>query len=156
VNSVKRKLLFWNLYPPFLGAGIKIEEVAEDYSSLTASLTPKWWNRNYVGTLFGGSIYSLCDPFHMVLLMHRLGNEFKVRDKGAEIRFLKKGIEKVWARFEISREVEDEILRSQEEVMERRFTVQVKNFHGDVVAEVVKILHIRNLRMGNHSNRASR
>jgi hypothetical protein len=156
VKSAKAKLFFWNFYPPFLGAGIRIEEAAEDFSSLTASLTPKWWNRNYVGTLFGGSIYSLCDPFHMVLLMHRLGNDFKVRDKGAEIRFLKKGVEKVWAKFEISRDVEDEILRSREEVMERKFTVEVKNIHGDSVAQVVKILHIRNLRMGNHGYRASR
>jgi len=54
------------------------------------SLRLRWWNRNYIGTIFGGSIYSMCDPFHMVILLELLGPNYLVRDKGAEIRFLKR------------------------------------------------------------------
>lgn len=144
--SAQWKLKLWNWYPPFLGAGIKIEEVSDDYSSLIASLTLRWWNRNYIGTLFGGAIYSLCDPFHAVLLMHRLGPSYLVRDKGGDIRFLKKGTEKVWARFEISPQMEKEIRETKDEVFEKRFSVSVKTQSGEVVAEVTKVLHIRRVR----------
>lgn len=137
------KFIWWNFYPPFVGAGIKILEVAPDYSRLSASLTQHWWNKNYIGTIFGGSIYSLCDPFHMVLLMNRLGPEFIVRDKGAEIRFLKKGQGRLVAQFSMPNEIVEEIRRSPHEVQERRFTVQVKNKEEEVVAEVTKLLHIR-------------
>jgi len=146
VISAQWKLKLWNWYPPFLGAGIKIEEVAEDYSYLIASLTLRWWNKNYIGTLFGGAIYSLCDPFHAVLLMHRLAPDFVVRDKGGDIRFLKKGTEKVWARFEVSAQVEREIRENGEEVFERKFPVSVKTRNGEVVAEVTKVLHFRRIK----------
>lgn len=144
--SAQWKLKLWNWYPPFLGAGIKIEEVADDYSYLIASLTLRWWNKNYIGTLFGGAIYSLCDPFHAVLLMHRLGPSYLVRDKGGDIRFLKKGTEKVWARFEISPDTEKEIHETKEEVFEKHFSVVVKTAQGEIVAEVKKILHFRRIK----------
>lgn len=133
----------WNLYPPFLGAGIKITSVDKDFKFLTATLTQRWWNKNYIGTVFGGSIYSLCDPFHMVLLMHQLGDQYIVRDKGGEIKFLKKGSGVLEARFEIAPSMLEEIKRSDQEVQERHFFVQVKNEAGEVVAEVTKYLHIR-------------
>ncbi len=144
--SAQWKLKLWNWYPPFLGAGIKIEEVADDYSYLIASLTLRWWNKNYIGTLFGGAIYSLCDPFHAVLLMHRLGPSYLVRDKGGDIRFLKKGTEKVWARFEISPNIEKEIHETKEEVFEKHFSVAVKTTQGEIVAQVTKILHFRRIK----------
>ncbi len=143
--SARAKIKLWNLYPPFVGAGIKIEEAAEDYSYLIASLTPRWWNKNYFGTIFGGSIYSLCDPFQAVLLIHRLGNGYVVRDKGGEIRFLKKGTEKLWARFEVTPAMEKEIREKSEEVFELRFPVEVKTAQGEVVATVTKVLHFRKL-----------
>lgn len=139
------KLFLWNLYPPFWGAGIRITGVAADFSWLEARLSLHWWNRNYVGTLFGGSIYSLCDPFHMVLLMHRLGPSYIVRDKGAELKFLKKGLGQVRIRVEIPDSRLSEIKSSPAEVQEQRFLTQVKNEAGETVAEVVKILHVRKL-----------
>lgn len=142
-SSAQAKLFLWNLYPPFLGAGIRITYVSEDVSVIEARLRLHWWNKNYIGTLFGGSIYSLCDPFHMVVLMHQLGDGYIVRDKGAEVRFLKKSGPELKARFEIPEAHLEEIRRSPQEVQERRFLAQVKDPSGQVVAEVTKILHIR-------------
>ena len=136
-------LYLWNLYPPFLGAGIRIHEIAPDLSSISVSLRLRWWNRNYIGTIFGGSIYSMCDPFHMVILLELLGPNYLVRDKGAEIRFLKKGTGLLKAQFGVSSKVIAEIWNSPEDVQERRFLAQVKNDEGEVVAEVTKVLHIR-------------
>ncbi len=143
--SLRAKIRLWNLYPPFMGAGIKIEDAAEDYSLLVASLTPRWWNKNYFGTILGGSIYSLCDPFHAVLFIHRLGPGYVVRDKGGEIRFLKKGLEKLWVRFEVTPGMEQEIRRKPEDVFEMKFPVEVKTASGEVVAQVTKVLHFRRL-----------
>ncbi len=136
-------VLLWNFYPPFFFAGIRIRWVAPDFTSAVTSLRLRWWNRNYIGTLFGGSMYSMCDPLHMVMLMELLGPGYIVRDKGAEIRFLKKGLGRVTARFEITPKQVAEIWNDAAETQERRFTVQVRDEAEDVVCEVVKVLHIR-------------
>lgn len=139
-------LFLWNLYPPFLGAGIKITSVAPDWRWIEAKLKYRWWNRNYVGTMFGGSMFSLCDPFHMVLLINRLGKEYVVRDKGGEIKYLKKGVSDVFVRFELDEAQAEEIRRNPAEVQEARFLAQVKDKEGSVIAEVTKILHVRRIK----------
>ena len=136
-------LYVWNLYPPYLFAGIRIHRIAPDFSSAETTLRLRWWNRNYIGTLFGGSLYSMCDPIHMVMLLELLGPAYLVRDKGAEIRFLRKGLGKVRARFAIDAATIAEIWAHPSEVQERRFTVEVRGEDGEVVAEVIKVLHIR-------------
>ncbi len=69
-----------NLWPPYLGAGIRVEHIAPDFRSVTVALVRRWYNRNYVGTHFGGSLYAMTDPFFALMLMrnlddglHRLG-----------------------------------------------------------------------------------
>lgn len=145
--TIKQRLslFLWNLYPPFLGAGIRITKVDPNWRWLEAKIKYRWWNRNYVGTMFGGSMYSLCDPFHMVLLINRLGKSYIVRDKGGEIRYLKKGTSDVFARFELDESQVKEIRENPAEVQEQRFVAGVKDGQGEVIAEVTKVLHIRRL-----------
>jgi hypothetical protein len=103
------------------------------------------WNRNYVGTHYGGSLYSMTDPFYMLMLMENLGADYIVWDKAATIRFRKPGKGKVRAEFRLSDEQLNEIrskLTTQEKY-EPTFTVEVKDKSGEVVAEVQKVLHIR-------------
>lgn len=133
----------WNLYPPFLGAGIRITKIAPDLTWVDTKLTLRWWNRNYIGTMFGGSIYTMCDPMHMVILIQQLGPGYIVRDKGAEIRFLKKGTGTVRVHFEIEPKTIAEIWHCPDEVQEREFMAFVRNEEGEVIAEVRKTLHIR-------------
>lgn len=136
-------LYLWNLYPPFLGSGIRIVHIEPDFSRVDVRLRLHWWNRNYIGTLFGGSLYMMCDPFHMVMLIKLLGTRYLVRDKGAEIRFLKKGENEAHVRFEISSKEVAAIWNSDEEVQEKEFLALVRNEEGEVIAEVRKRLHIR-------------
>lgn len=56
-----------------------------------------------MGTHFGGSLYAMCDPFYMWILMENLGKDFIVWDKAATIRFKKPGTGTVNAEFEISK-----------------------------------------------------
>ncbi|MCH9649301.1 MAG: DUF4442 domain-containing protein [Deltaproteobacteria bacterium] len=133
------------IYPPLAGAGIKVTRVAEDFSTFEVSMRLRWWNRNYVGTHFGGSLYSMCDPFFMLILLERLGPEFIVWDKAASIRFRRPGKGTVSARFHISdervAEIRQEVL--EEGVVEPTFRTEVLNQEGKVVAEVEKLLYVR-------------
>jgi len=136
---------FLNIWPPFLGAGIRITRLASDWKEIDVEMKLRWWNSNYVGTHYGGSLYSMADPFFMVMLIENLGKDYIVWDKAATIRFKKPGRGKVTASFRLSEEQIGEIrsaLDSQPKI-ERVFTVAVKNESGDVVAEVEKLLHIR-------------
>jgi hypothetical protein len=137
-------LRFINIYPPFLGAGIRVKW-SSDYKSVDVTMKLRIWNRNYVGTHYGGSLYSMTDPFYMLMLMHNLGPGYIVWDKAASIRFRKPGKGRVKAEFRLHDAQLDDIrgkLTAQEKY-EPTFTVQVKDETGDVVAEVQKVLHIR-------------
>src|SRR3954465_10454232 len=101
-----RLLRFW---PPYLGAGISVVHVAKDLSVLEVEMKLSSCNRNFVGTQFGGSLYSMCDPFFMLMLMMQLGDGYVVWDKSASIEFLRPGKGKVKARFELPRERVEEL-----------------------------------------------
>ena len=79
------RLLRWgmNLWPPYLGAGIRVRSIAADWSEASVELRLGLLNRNYVGTHFGGSLFAMTDPFYALLLMHRLGERYLVWDQAA-------------------------------------------------------------------------
>jgi acyl-coenzyme A thioesterase PaaI-like protein len=133
------------LYPPYLGAGIRCTGVAPDLSWLEVEMKLRGWNQNYVGTQFGGSLYSMCDPFFMLMLMSQLGPGFVVWDKAATVEFLRPGRATVQARFEVSpervAEVRAEVARAGKS--HPRFEVEVKHLDGEVVARVGKVLSVR-------------
>lgn len=143
-RKIQRLMLRWiNIWPPLLGAGIRVRWRSARAVDVEMKLRP--WNRNYVGTHYGGSLYSMTDPFYMLMLMENLGRDYIVWDKAAHIRFRKPGKGKVRAEFRLSDEQLDEIrdkLATQEKY-EPTFLVEVKDESGDVVAEVQKVLHIR-------------
>jgi hypothetical protein len=133
------------MWPPFLGAGIRIRQLASDWKTIDVEMKLRWWNRNYVGTHYGGSLYSMADPFLMLMLIENLGKDYIVWDKSASIRFRKPGRGTVFASFRVSEEQIREIkqaLNSQEKI-ERSFKVELKDESGGVIAEVEKLLHVR-------------
>ena len=132
-----------NIWPPFLAAGIHVYWRSNRVVDVEMKLRP--WNRNYVGTHYGGSLYSMTDPFYMLMLMENLGREYIVWDKAANIRFRKPGKGKVTAEFRLSDAQIDEIRDklTVQEKYEPTFVVEVKDEAGEVVAEVQKILHVR-------------
>jgi uncharacterized protein DUF4442 len=113
--------------------------------SIDVEMKLRFWNRNYVGTHFGGSLYSMTDPFYMLMLIENLGRDYIVWDKSAAIRFKRPGRGKVLAAFRLSDEQIEGIrqaLTTQEKV-EPEFMVEVRDETGAVVAEVQKVLHVR-------------
>ena len=134
-----------NLYAPFLGAGIRVKRLAPGWKEVDVEMKLRWWNANYVGTHYGGSLYSMTDPFFMVMLIENLGKDYIVWDKSATIRFKRPGRGTVTASFSLSDQQIDEIKQAlnAEKKIERVFTVEVKDESGTVIAEVEKLLHIR-------------
>ena len=144
-RNIKKLLRRLSLYPPFLGAGIRVRRISEDFRTIDVEMPLRFWNRNYVGTHFGGSLYSMCDPFFMVMLIENLGPDYIVWDKAATIRFKKPGKGVMKATFTLSPERVEEIRRqadSQEKV-EPTFQVVVTDAEGKVVAEVDKLLYVK-------------
>jgi len=85
-NSLKQLL---NIYPPYLGAGVRVTYISKDWRELHVSMSMHWFNRNAVGTHFEGSLYAMVDPHLMLLLMKLLGKDYWVWDKSATIEFIK-------------------------------------------------------------------
>ncbi|MGB8010574.1 MAG: DUF4442 domain-containing protein [Terriglobales bacterium] len=144
-TSKRHMRTFFNLWPPLLGAGIHITRFTSDWREIDVEMKLRWWNRNYVGTHYGGSLYSMADPFFMLMLLENLGKDYIVWDKSASIRFRRPGRGKVSASFRLSEEQIGEIrqaLKSQEKI-ERVFTVEIKDEAGTVISQVEKLLHIR-------------
>lgn len=132
-------------YPPYLGAGIEVEHVSEDFRAIDVSMKLTAYNRNYVGTHFGGSLYSMCDPFYMLMLMQNLGEEYIVWDKSASIDFEKPGRGTVRAEFRLSqrRIAAIRTAANSQYKVEPLFEVDVRDEEGDVVAHVEKLLYVR-------------
>lgn len=143
----RRRRLKWllGIYPPFRGAGIRIDRISADMRVIEVRMPLRWYNRNYVGTHYGGSLYSMCDPFFMLILMEQLGPGYVVWDKRATIEFLRPGRGTVRARFEISEERVEEIRRAADEAgkVEPRFETEVVDEAGETVARVGKLLYVR-------------
>jgi len=147
MRRYRHHLFRWvlNLWPPYFGAGIHVRSVAPDFSTVEVEMKLRFWNRNYVGTHFGGSLYAMADPFFMLILIQQLGPGFVVWDKAATVRFKRPGRGRVRARFHVP-PAEVEVIRSRalsEPKVEPVFTVEVKDDEGTTIAEVEKLLYVR-------------
>ena len=135
----------FNVYPPYLGAGVRVVRFDDDSRFARVEMPLRWYNRNYVGTHFGGSLYSMVDPFLMIMLMRNLGPGFVVWDKAGSIEFVSPGRGTVWAEFSITDAVLDEI-RTRTDGGEKYlpwFDVDVKGPDGAVVARVRKQIYVK-------------
>ncbi len=149
------KIKMWNLWPPFLASGISIKEVGEGYRDIVVQAKLRFWNSNYVGTIFGGTLYSMTDPFYMVMLIANLGSDYVVWDKAASIKFRRPGMGKVFARFTLSEEQIAQIKQQAdtEGKSEPTLYVDVIDEQNNVVARAEKLLYVA--RKDKHRQRHS-
>lgn len=133
-----------NFYPPFRGAGIRVRRI-DGGDAFEARLKLRWWNRNFVGTHFGGSLYAMTDPFLVLLLFERLGWEYVVWNRAARIEFLRPGRGVVRARFRLDPQRVAEIRRAADATgrTDPEFIVEVTDETGEVVARVAQTLYVR-------------
>lgn len=137
-----------NLWPPFLFSGIHVSALGDDYHHAHVELRMRPWNRNYVGTHFGGSLFAMTDPFWMLLVMQSLGRDYVVWDKAGTIDFIKPGRGTVHARFRLDEAVLDslrEVTAGGDKAL-RWFDTDITDSDGEVVARVRKQLYVRHKR----------
>lgn len=141
-NTLRRLL---NIYGPYFGAGVKIEEISKDWRYARVSMKLRWFNKNAVHTHFGGSLYSMVDPHYMLLLMKILGKEYTVWDKRAYIDFIKPGKGKVMAEFVITEEMLNDIYQHTKdgEKFLPTYTVNVMDESDTLICKVEKTMYIR-------------
>jgi acyl-coenzyme A thioesterase PaaI-like protein len=139
-----------NLYPPYLGAGIRVTQPKDDPLRVVVRMGLHFWNRNLFGTQFGGSLYSMCDPIYLFIVSKNLGPAYQVWDKTAQIEFLKPGRGRVTATFVVAKETIDEIRAAADrgERVEPVFETDVVADDGEIVAHVTKRLWVRRKEKG--------
>lgn len=134
-----------NTWPPFFFAGIRILEISPDYRRARVKLVKKTFNTNYVGTLFGGSLFSMTDPFFMIMTMKNLGEKYIVWDKRGEIEFVSPGKATVYGEFQITDEDLEDIRKNVADIGKylKWFEVELKTAEGVLVAIVKKQIYFR-------------
>ena len=136
------------LYSPYLGAGVRLKELSKNYDRIVVEMKQRFWNTNYVGVHFGGSLYAMCDPFFMFLLMKRLGPSYIVWDQAGSIEFVRPGQGKVRAEFSLDQSRLDEIKARVEKDRKsiETFYVSVMDEKNRVVSRVEKKIYVRKMR----------
>jgi acyl-coenzyme A thioesterase PaaI-like protein len=135
----------FNLWPCIRGTGARVEYIAPDWSELRVRLPLSWRTRNYVGTIFGGSIYGAVDPFLMLMLLQRLGSGYVVWDKSATVRFRRPGTRTLRATFHLTDEELEEIraaVDSSGGTLDRTWTIELVDPDGAVCASVDKVIYV--------------
>jgi acyl-coenzyme A thioesterase PaaI-like protein len=134
-----------NLYPPLLGAGIRVVRYDKDFTRFVVELRRRWYNRNLFGTHFGGSLYMMCDPFFVFIVTMNLGSGYIVWDKSAGIEFLRPARGTITGIFEISPKRLEEIRADVDERGRNtyHFEAELRDEAGDVVARATKEVYVR-------------
>jgi acyl-coenzyme A thioesterase PaaI-like protein len=146
-ESWRSRLTRWkfNWFPAYRATGARITYIAADWGEVRIRLPLSWLTRNYVGTIFGGSMYGAVDPIYMVMLIKGLGPDYVVWDKAAMIRFRRPGRESLYATFllppELLATLRAEVDRAGK--VEREFVVELVSASGEVHANCQKLLSIR-------------
>lgn len=91
----------WNFWPPYLFTGIRVLAISKDGLYARVRLRRYFWNRNFFGTHFGGSLLAMVNPFWPLLVLHRLGRGYIVWDTRNEIEFVRALREDVFAEFRL-------------------------------------------------------
>jgi acyl-coenzyme A thioesterase PaaI-like protein len=145
-ESWKTMLTRWafNFYPVYRATGGRVQYIEENWKEIRIKLPLNWRTRNYVGTIFGGSIYSSVDPMYMLMLIKILGPKYVVWDKAAAIRFKKPGRSTLYAKFLIPYEEVDFIKKKLEirGSIDRIYNVNLMDGAGEIHASVEKTIYI--------------
>ena len=143
--SQKQKIKLINFYPPYIGAGIRVKHVSDDFRKIVVRMKMHWWNKNLFGTHFGGSLASMTDPFFVFILMMNLGKDYIIWDKASLIRFRKPGKGTVHCTFQMSESQIDQIRSEVLESGKKDFVlpVQILDEKGGLVCELEKTIYVR-------------
>jgi acyl-coenzyme A thioesterase PaaI-like protein len=146
-ESFRSRMLRWkfNVFPAYRGTGGRVRYIASDFREVRVEVPLSWRTRNYVGTIFGGSIYGAVDPIYMIMLIHCLGPGYVVWDKSATVRFLKPGRATLAATLRLE-DAELDTIRAElvtKRSIDRVYTIELVDAEGTVHARVEKTIYVK-------------
>ena len=146
-ESFASRVMRWkfNLFPAYRGSGARVTYISGDFREIRVRLPLSFRSRNYVGTIYGGSMYGAVDPMYMIMLIHLLGPEYVVWDKAASIRFRRPGRTTLHARFTLD-DAELDAIRdatASGQPVDRTYNVDLVDAEGVVHASVEKVIYIK-------------
>lgn len=142
--TTKLERIKFNFFPAYRGTGARVVYIADDYREIRVKIPLTWRTRNYVGTIYGGSMYAGIDPIYMIMLIKNLGRDYIVWDKSAKIRFKRPGKETLFADFLIDENELNEIknLLENSKSVDRVYNVELKNESRKTHCIIEKTLYI--------------
>lgn len=145
LNTPKALAVGMSLWPPLLGAGVRVQEISSDWRTVRVIIKARPWTSNYVGSVFGGTMLSAKDPFWMLIVMKNLGPDYIVWDRQVEARFRKPGHGHLTATFALDQATLDELRTAADtgKRVLRWFSTDVLNAEGQTVATVSRELYIK-------------
>lgn len=145
-ESLRTRAFRWafNFWPCYRGTGARVTYIAAHWREARIRLPLSLRTRNYVGSIFGGSLYAAVDPFYMLMLIHNLGPDYVVWDKAASIRFRRPGRATLTATFRLDEAELQEIRDLLQDLpkVDRTYTIELVDKEGVVHAVVEKVVHI--------------
>jgi hypothetical protein len=135
----------FNLSPMYRRSTARIISISKDLFRVTIKLPISYKNKNYVSSIFGGSMFSAVDPIPMVQLINILGDDFVVWDKSAQIFFKRPARESLYADFEYTQKEIDaikyDVIQNKEIEVVKRTKLTNKN-RDKIFCEVHKTIYI--------------
>ncbi len=134
-----------NLWPPYLASSLKIMSISQDFRRVRVRLRHNRITANYLGTLYGASLFSLADPWWVMMLANNLPANYQVWDKSAEIEFIAKGRTHVYAEFVLDQQTIDEIITATADGEKHFhwFSTDIRTADGTLIARVKKEVYVR-------------
>lgn len=135
----------FNLSPMYRRSTARIEYVSDDLKLVKIKIPLSYKNKNYVGSIFGGSLFSAVDPIPMIQLMNIFKEKYIVWDKAAQIKFKRPAREHMYAVFEFTQEELQDILQrviTQKETEHLKTTYITDKTGETVFCEVTKTIYI--------------
>lgn len=147
VESFRTKVRRWgiNLIPTVRRSKARVTYLSEDYREIHVELDLKFDRRNYVGSEFGGSIFSSVDPFYIFMFTKVLGPNYIVWDMAVTTNYLKPGRSRLFAKFKIEQEEIDSIKEDiyYKEATQRKYHLDMVDEEGEVCATLDKKIYFK-------------
>ena len=136
-------------YPPLLFQRIWVKKFHPGFRGVDVKISNSFLNRNFNGSIFGGTIYAASDPFYAILfdqLMQRRGFKVRVWLKSASIQYLKPGMTTLYFTAKITdqmiEEAEQSLLSTGKFV--KAYPMELYNIQGELCANVMNEVYLRN------------
>ena len=145
VTQAKWLRRFMNVWPPFVGAGISVTRIDEDFRQAQVRMKLGWYNRNYMGTQYGGSLYSMTDAFYAIMIIRNLDDKYYVWDKSANIEYVAPARGTVFADYNLNNEMIETIRKNTDQGQKFLYDIPVDIHDQDnkLIARVNKVIYIR-------------